>query len=65
MPIGDNERVHAHLGTTHVLARVARIGDRFAQLRLNREVVATGGDYAESTAISRWYAEHVLSEIYR
>ena len=24
-----------------------------------------GGDYAESTAISRWYAEHVLSGIYR
>ncbi|HEY6741311.1 MAG TPA: TIM barrel protein [Lapillicoccus sp.] len=24
-----------------------------------------GGDYAESTAISRWYAENVLSRIYR
>jgi selenocysteine-specific elongation factor len=44
VPIGDNERVQVHLGTTHVSARVARIGDRFAQLRLNREVVATGGD---------------------
>ena len=24
-----------------------------------------GGDYSESTAISRWYAENVLEEIYR
>jgi sugar phosphate isomerase/epimerase len=24
-----------------------------------------GGDYSESTAISRWYAKHVLEEIYR
>jgi selenocysteine-specific elongation factor len=44
VPIGDNERVQVHVGTTHVPARVARIGDRFAQLRLNREVVASGGD---------------------
>ena len=24
-----------------------------------------GGDYSESTAISRWYAKNVLEEIYR
>jgi selenocysteine-specific elongation factor len=33
-----------HLGTAHVRARVARIGDRFAQLRLDDAVVAAGGD---------------------
>jgi selenocysteine-specific elongation factor len=44
VPIRDNERVHVHTGTAHVPARVARIGDRFAQLRLDYEVVATRGD---------------------
>jgi selenocysteine-specific elongation factor len=44
VPIRDNERVHVHLGTAHVPARVARIGDRFAQLRLDGAVVATPGD---------------------
>ena len=44
VPIRDNERLHVHLGTAHVPARVARIGDRFAQLRLEGAVVATPGD---------------------
>jgi selenocysteine-specific elongation factor len=44
VPIPDNERVQVHLGTAHVRARVARIGDRFAQLRLDDAVVAAGGD---------------------
>jgi selenocysteine-specific elongation factor len=43
-PIGDGARVQAHVGTAHVLARVARVGDRFAQLRLSSPVVAARGD---------------------
>ena len=38
-------RVHAHHGTADVLARVARVGDRFAQLRLASPVVAARGDH--------------------
>jgi len=37
-------RVHLHHGTADVLARVVRIGDRFAQLRLAQPVVAARGD---------------------
>jgi len=37
-------RVHVHHGTTSVLARVVRVGDRFAQLRLAAPVVAARGD---------------------
>jgi selenocysteine-specific elongation factor len=37
-------RVHVHHGTADVLARVARVGDRFAQLRLAAPVVAAPGD---------------------
>ena len=37
-------RVHVHHGTADVLARVARVGDRFAQLRLAQPVVAARGD---------------------
>ena len=33
-PIEDDARVQVHLGTTHTTARVVRLGDRFAQLRL-------------------------------
>ena len=44
VPIGDNARVQVHLGTAHASARVARIGDGFAQLRLDAAVVAAGGD---------------------
>ena len=37
-------RVQLHHGTAETAARVARIGDRFAQLRLSRQVVAARGD---------------------
>jgi selenocysteine-specific elongation factor len=37
-------RVHVHHGTGDVLARVARVGDRYAQLRLAEPVVAARGD---------------------
>jgi selenocysteine-specific elongation factor len=37
-------RVHVHHGTSDVLARVVRAGDRFAQLRLAEPVVAARGD---------------------
>jgi selenocysteine-specific elongation factor len=42
-PIEDGARVHVHVGTTHALARVARLGG-FAQLRLERPVVAARDD---------------------
>jgi selenocysteine-specific elongation factor len=44
VPIGDNARVHVHHGAADLPARVARVGDRFAQLRLDRPVVAARGD---------------------
>jgi selenocysteine-specific elongation factor len=37
-------RVMLHHGTAETVARVARVGDRFAQLRLSRPVVAARGD---------------------
>jgi selenocysteine-specific elongation factor len=37
-------RVHVHHGTADVVARVIRIGDRYAQLRLAEPVVAARGD---------------------
>ena len=37
-------RVHVHHGTADVLARVAPVGDRFAQLRLATPIVAARGD---------------------
>jgi len=37
-------RVHVHHGTADVLARVAPVGDRFAQLRLAAPIVAARGD---------------------
>ncbi len=43
-PIADGARVQAHLGTVHADARVVRVGDRFAQLRLDAPVVAARGD---------------------
>jgi selenocysteine-specific elongation factor len=43
-PIEDNAHVQAHVGTDHVSARVARVGSRFAQLRLAAPVVAARGD---------------------
>ena len=43
-PIDDGARVQVHIGTTHALARVVRLGERFAQLRLASHVVAARGD---------------------
>jgi selenocysteine-specific elongation factor len=43
-PVEDNARLQAHVGTTHVRARIARVGTRFAQLRLDAPVVAARGD---------------------
>jgi selenocysteine-specific elongation factor len=43
-PIGDHTRVHVHHGTTETLARVVRVGERFAQLRLAAAVVAARND---------------------
>jgi selenocysteine-specific elongation factor len=43
-PIGDGARLQAHVGTAHVGARVVRVGERWAQLRLAAPVVAARGD---------------------
>jgi selenocysteine-specific elongation factor len=43
-PIADGERLTVHHGTSHTLARVVRIGERYAQLRLAEPVVAARGD---------------------
>ena len=43
-PIRDRTLVHVHVGTSHVLARVVRMGERWAQLRLAEPVVAARGD---------------------
>jgi selenocysteine-specific elongation factor len=43
-PIPDHARVQVHHGTAESPARVVRIGERYAQLRLDRPVVAARGD---------------------
>ena len=43
-PIADHARVSVHHGTTETPARLVRVGDRFAQLRLADPVVAARGD---------------------
>jgi selenocysteine-specific elongation factor len=43
-PIANDARVVMHLGTAHCTARVVRLGERFAQLRLASPVVAARGD---------------------
>jgi selenocysteine-specific elongation factor len=43
-PIADNTRLQVHLGTAHAVARVVRVGGRWAQLRLSAPVVAARGD---------------------
>jgi selenocysteine-specific elongation factor len=43
-PITDHARLHAHHGTAELPARVVRIGERYAQLRLAAPVVAARGD---------------------
>jgi selenocysteine-specific elongation factor len=44
-PIADGARLTAHHGTGRVPARVVRIGERWAQLRLAEPVVAVRGDH--------------------
>jgi selenocysteine-specific elongation factor len=43
-PIPADARVTVHLGTAHTPARVVRLGERFAQLRLTAPLVAARGD---------------------
>jgi selenocysteine-specific elongation factor len=44
-PLGEiPARVQLHHGTAETVARVTRVGERFAQLRLSRPVVAARGD---------------------
>jgi selenocysteine-specific elongation factor len=43
-PIADGARLHVHHGTAESIARVRRVGERFAQLRLAAPVVAARGD---------------------
>jgi selenocysteine-specific elongation factor len=43
-PIPDGARVQAHHGTAEIPARVVRVGDRYAQLRLAAPAVAARGD---------------------
>jgi selenocysteine-specific elongation factor len=43
-PMEDGARVVVHHGTSHIVARVVRAGERFAQLRLAAPVVAARGD---------------------
>jgi selenocysteine-specific elongation factor len=44
VPIESDARVQVHIGTAHVLARVVRLSDDHAQLRLASPVVAARGD---------------------
>jgi selenocysteine-specific elongation factor len=43
-PVPDNARLSVHHGTRRAPARVARVGDRYAQLRLSEPIVAARGD---------------------
>src|SRR5262249_41979689 len=43
-PIAANARLSIHVGTAHAPAQVIRIGERYAQLRLDSPVVAARGD---------------------
>jgi selenocysteine-specific elongation factor len=43
-PIRDGARVHVHHGTAEIYARVVRVGDAHAQLRLAEPLVAARGD---------------------
>ena len=44
VPIESGARVSVHHGTSRIAARVARVGDHLAQLRLEAPVVAARGD---------------------
>jgi selenocysteine-specific elongation factor len=43
-PIGEAARISVHHATSRVPARVVRVGERYAQLRLDRPLVAARGD---------------------
>ena len=43
-PVPDNARLSVHHGTRRIPARVARVGDRYAQLRLAEPLIAARGD---------------------
>jgi selenocysteine-specific elongation factor len=43
-PIRDGARLQAHIGTAHITARIVRMGERWAQLRLAQPVVAARWD---------------------
>jgi selenocysteine-specific elongation factor len=43
-PIRDGTRAQIHVGTAYVLARIVRVGERWAQLRLAEPIVAARGD---------------------
>ena len=43
-PLADGARLHVHHGTAETPARLVRIGERFAQIRLRSPVVAARGD---------------------
>jgi selenocysteine-specific elongation factor len=43
-PIADGAHVQVHVGTAHTPARIVRLGERFAQLRLAQAVVAARDD---------------------
>jgi selenocysteine-specific elongation factor len=43
-PIADAARLHVHIGTASIPARVMRVGERWAQLRLASPVAAARGD---------------------
>ena len=43
--IPDHARLHVHHGTSEIPARLVRVGDRFAQLRLAAPVVAARSDH--------------------
>jgi selenocysteine-specific elongation factor len=51
-PIEDGVRLQAHLGTAHATARVVRLGERYAQLRLSRPFVAARGDRASLRSLT-------------
>ncbi len=53
-------RVIVHHGTASVLARVVRVGDRFAQLRLAEPVVAARGDRVVLRAATTVGGGHIL-----
>ena len=60
---GDPARVMLHHGTAETAARVVRVGDRFAQLRLAQPVVAARGDRFVLRAGTTVGGGHVLDPL--